>query len=207
MRGQDLNLRPSGYEPDELPDCSTPRLMSAILLANGWQSTNSFSESMACREKRLRAETTKAIPENGLFEIWLRGQDLNLRPSGYEPDELPDCSTPRLWLAILRKSAAVSSAILKNVRRIKQLCARAERLAATRPRPARPPECCALCWRQALHWRSACIVPESGLCRPAPCARSSTLTATASSPPSRCATTRVWPAGRWRWAVRRTAAG
>ncbi len=24
-RGQDLNLRPSGYEPDELPDCSTPR--------------------------------------------------------------------------------------------------------------------------------------------------------------------------------------
>ncbi|EKE22003.1 MAG: hypothetical protein ACD_7C00082G0001, partial [uncultured bacterium] len=27
LRGQDSNLRPPGYEPDELPDCSTPRYM------------------------------------------------------------------------------------------------------------------------------------------------------------------------------------
>ena len=31
MRGQDLNLRPSGYEPDELPSCSTPRLNEHII--------------------------------------------------------------------------------------------------------------------------------------------------------------------------------
>ena len=26
---------------------------------------------------------------------WLRGVDLNHRPLGYEPNELPDCSTPQ----------------------------------------------------------------------------------------------------------------
>ena len=31
LRGQDLNLRPSGYEPDELPGCSTPRRCGRLL--------------------------------------------------------------------------------------------------------------------------------------------------------------------------------
>ena len=32
LREQDLNLRPSGYEPDELPSCSTPRLNGPIII-------------------------------------------------------------------------------------------------------------------------------------------------------------------------------
>src|SRR3954470_18177274 len=33
--------------------------------------------------------------QKGSRRVWLRGLDLNQRPLGYEPNELPDCSTPR----------------------------------------------------------------------------------------------------------------
>ena len=35
--------------------------------------------------------------DEGVFD-WLRGLDLNQRPLGYEPNELPGCSTPHLHL-------------------------------------------------------------------------------------------------------------
>ena len=31
MRGVDLNHRPPGYEPDELPGCSTPRKSAPLI--------------------------------------------------------------------------------------------------------------------------------------------------------------------------------
>ena len=41
-----------------------------------------------------RMTKAKSPGRPGLFRL-LRGEDLNLRPSGYEPDELPGCSTAR----------------------------------------------------------------------------------------------------------------
>src|SRR5262245_33156089 len=45
------------------------------------------------KHSRHSAQSCENTEEFG--EGWLRGRDLNPRPLGYEPNELPDCSTPR----------------------------------------------------------------------------------------------------------------
>ena len=44
--------------------------------------------------QKLPPKTAAATAESFATRNWLRGRDLNPRPSGYEPDELPGCSTP-----------------------------------------------------------------------------------------------------------------
>ena len=58
-------------------------------MGRGLRSEEAADSSLPRNEKSQALH--KGVPEI----LWLRGQDLNLRPSGYEPDELPNCSTPR----------------------------------------------------------------------------------------------------------------
>ena len=74
------------------------------------------------------------------FQIFVRpelvaGKDLNLRPSGYEPDELPDCSTPRLRLLPFKLSATNSSFLLRCVQ-----SAKTEIMAQLKPFATHPPK-------------------------------------------------------------------
>jgi peroxiredoxin-like protein len=68
LRGEDLNLRPSGYEPDELPDCSTPRHRERVQIAVAPIDVNAldFSGTMA-----VQVETMEPLPHH--YRVTLTG--------------------------------------------------------------------------------------------------------------------------------------
>ena len=61
-----------------------------------------FRSCILCR-CRTYARAIKKAPD-GCLKFWSRGPDLNRRPPGYEPGELPDCSTPQYVMPCKSKS-------------------------------------------------------------------------------------------------------
>ena len=116
LRELDLNQRPSGYEPDELPDCSIPRCIKIFQKwRRNWDSNpgasfptyrfsrpdpsatwvflQMFSTGGPCRTRTYdppvmsRMLWPTELRVHFLSKWWL-GWDSNPRPSGYEPDAL-----------------------------------------------------------------------------------------------------------------------
>ena len=112
LRGKDLNQRPPGYEPDELPDCSTPR----------------YSIKYKCQK-----ETNYLVSLRGVDQIWTGDEGVadlclttwlrrhNMTPTGFEPmlppwkggvlTTWPRSQTPRVGLepTTARLTAACST--------------------------------------------------------------------------------------------------
>ena len=80
---------------------STPFSSMAVCGGTNGKNQEDFSRARAVSHRTVAAQGGKEKAPNAAIslstdDVWLRGLDLNQRPLGYEPNELPDCSTPRL---------------------------------------------------------------------------------------------------------------
>ena len=69
------------------------QIVEAMVEARGFEPLTSGLQSP--RSAKLSYAPISYLLQGG----WLRGRDLNPRPLGYEPNELPDCSTPRQFFS------------------------------------------------------------------------------------------------------------
>ena len=70
--------------------------LKMTLLCDFFHVTQVYCFSHRFPSVKMQGENKRKPCKPQTYKVfWLRGEDLNLWPSGYEPDELPNCSTPR----------------------------------------------------------------------------------------------------------------
>ena len=109
LRRRDKSFRTKRQNP--LPPLGLQRVFGSYATEKAGQrqeaaqKTAGRSHGWPCRRERGRKPRKKqpAGAMDGPAGVKWRGQDSNLRPRGYEPRELPGCSTPRHWIVGLRR--------------------------------------------------------------------------------------------------------
>ena len=75
----------------------------AVVLPLNYTRINTINKNGARRNRTADTWSFNPLLYQLSYRALLREQDLNLRPSGYEPDELPSCSIPRQYYSSLRR--------------------------------------------------------------------------------------------------------
>lgn len=83
-----MNQRPLGYEPNELPSCSTPRYKPSLSACCSAKSKK-FRKKPFCQELGITGGRCFLCHSNHYGESWCCVTDSNRHDSGYEPDVLP----------------------------------------------------------------------------------------------------------------------